>query len=102
MNVVVRRLPVLINSETECSSLGHVQLFVTPWTVAHQAPLSTDFSKPRILEWVAIPFARESSQHRDWTQVSYIAGRFFTIWATKHMPCQNIFLNLDLAFHFLN
>ena len=65
MNVVVKRLPVLINSETECSSLHHVQLFVTPWTVAHQAPLSTDFSKPRILEWVAIPFARESSQPRD-------------------------------------
>ena len=34
-----------------------------------------------ILEWVAIPFSRGSSQPRDWTQVSYIAGRFFTIWA---------------------
>ena len=32
----------------------------------------------RILEWVAIPFSRESSQPRDRTQVSYIAGRFFT------------------------
>ena len=37
----------------------------------------------RILEWVAIPFLRVSSQPRDWTQVSCIAGRFFTIWATK-------------------
>ena len=26
-------------------SLGHIQLFATPWTVAHQAPLSTGFSK---------------------------------------------------------
>ena len=35
----------------------------------------------RILEWVAIPFSRGSSQPRDWTQVSWIAGRFFfTIW----------------------
>ena len=25
-------------------NLSHVQLFVTPWTVAHQAPLSTAFS----------------------------------------------------------
>ena len=37
----------------------------------------------RILEWVAIPFSRGSSQHRDWTQVSCIAGRFFTIWAAR-------------------
>ena len=36
----------------------------------------------RILEWVAFPFSRESSQPRDQTQVSCIAGRFFTIWAT--------------------
>ena len=32
----------------------------------------------RILEWVAIPFSRGSSQPRDQTQVSHIAGRFFT------------------------
>ena len=37
----------------------------------------------RILAWVAIPFSRGSSQPSDWTQVSYIAGRFLTIWATK-------------------
>ena len=37
----------------------------------------------RILEWGAISFSRESSQPSDWTQVSRIAGRFFTIWATK-------------------
>ena len=27
-----------------------------------------------------------SSQPRDWTQVSCIAGRFFTIWATREAP----------------
>ena len=32
----------------------------------------------RILEWVALPFSRESSQPRDRTQVSRIAGGFFT------------------------
>ena len=32
----------------------------------------------RILEWVAFPFSRESSQPRDQTQVFSIAGRFFT------------------------
>ena len=35
----------------------------------------------RILEWVAILFSRGSSQPRDQTQVSHIAGGFFTIWA---------------------
>ena len=35
----------------------------------------------RILEWVAFPFSRGSSQTRDWTQVSHIAGWFFTRWA---------------------
>ena len=32
----------------------------------------------RILEWVAFPFSRGSSQPRDRTQVSHIAGGFFT------------------------
>jgi len=36
----------------------------------------------RILEWVAFPFSRESSQPRDQTQASHIAGGFFTSWAT--------------------
>ena len=36
-------------------------------------------SQARILKWVAISFSRESSQPRDRTQVSHIAGRFFTI-----------------------
>ena len=38
---------------------------------------------PRILEWVPYHFSRGSSQFRDWTQVSCIAGRFFTIWAKR-------------------
>ena len=37
----------------------------------------------RTLEWVAFPFSRGSSQPRDQTQVSRIAGRFFTSWATR-------------------
>ena len=36
----------------------------------------------RTLEWVAIPFSRGSSQPSDWIQVSHIADRFFTSWAT--------------------
>ena len=37
----------------------------------------------KILEWVAVPFSRGSSQLRDRTQVSHIAGQFFTNWATR-------------------
>ena len=39
--------------------------------------------RARVLEWVAISSSRGSSPSRDRTQVSYIAGRIFTIWATK-------------------
>ena len=37
-----------------CWSLGYVQLFVTPWTVAHQAPLSMEFSRQEYWSW--LPF----------------------------------------------
>ena len=37
----------------------------------------------RILEWVALPFSRGSSQLGDWTQVSHTAGGFFISWATR-------------------
>ena len=37
----------------------------------------------RILEWVTFPFSWRSSQPRDGTQLSHIAGRFFTSWAIR-------------------
>ena len=39
----------------------------------------------RILEWVVILFSKGSSQPRDQTQISHIAGRFFTVWATREI-----------------
>ena len=50
----------------------------------------------RILEWVAIPFSRRSSQPRDWTQVSHIVGRRFTIWATREVIAYMISLQQTL------
>ena len=41
---------------------------------------------PRILEWVAYPFSIGSSQPRNWTGVSSIAGGFFTNWARREAP----------------
>ena len=48
-------------------------------------PLYTihEILQARILEWVAIPFSRGSSQPRDRTQASRIAGGFFTSWAIR-------------------
>ena len=52
----------------------------TPWTVACQAPLSMGFSRQEYMATgVAMPSSRGSSQPRDQTQVSHIAGRFCTI-----------------------
>ena len=58
-------------------SLNRVRVFVTPWTI------DIGLFQARILGWVAVPFCRGSSQPRDRTQVSCIAGRFFTTWATR-------------------
>ena len=44
----------------------------------------------RALEWVAMPFSRESSQPRDWTWVSCIVDRFFIIWATLKKNTHNM------------
>ena len=54
-----------------------------PWTVARQAPLSMGFSRQEYWSGLAFPSpeALGSSRLRDWTQVSCIAGQFFTIWA---------------------
>ena len=46
-------------------SLSCVQLFVTPWSVAHQAPLSMGIFQARILEWVAMSSSRGPFQPRD-------------------------------------
>ena len=66
-----------------CPTLGN------PMDLRRRGPLGSSvygIHQARILEWVAIPFFRGSSQSRDRTQVSCIAGRFFTIWATREVP----------------
>ena len=60
-------------------SLSRVRLF-------DPMDYQSEILQARILEWVAFPFSRGSSQPRDWTQVSCIAGGFFTSWATGEAP----------------
>ena len=43
----------------------------------------------RVLEWVANPFSRGSSQHRNQTRVSCITDRFFTVWATREAQLES-------------
>ena len=59
----------------------------TPWTL-----------QARILEWVAVPFSRGSSQPRDRTQVSIIAGGFFTSWATREDKLFLTTIRMDTVF----
>ena len=45
----------LVKEGATCACLlSHVQLFVTPWTVAHQAPLPVEFSRQEY--WSELPF----------------------------------------------
>ena len=60
-------------------SLSHVLLFVTPWTVAYQAPPSMGFSRQDY--WSGLPFPSPGNLPlpRDQTQVSIIPGRCFKL-----------------------
>ena len=50
-------------------------------------------SQARILEWVAISFSTGSSQPRDWTQVSCIAGRLYCVSHLRlHLPVQGVWV----------
>ena len=64
-------------------SLCHVQLFSTLWTVVCQGSSVSEIPQARILAWVANPFSRESSQPRNRTLMSHVAGRFFTLWTNR-------------------
>ena len=66
-----------IREKSKWKPLSCVQLFVTRWTK------SPGTLQARKLEWLAFPFSKGSSQPRDRTQVSHIAGRFFTSWDTR-------------------
>ena len=76
-------LPLLLN----CFS--RVQLCLTLWLVARQASVH-GILQARILEWVAMPSSRGSSQPRNETQVSCIAGRFFTTEPPGKPPVPSI------------
>ena len=79
-----------------CESLSCVRLSMAPRIVAHPT---------RILQWIAIPICRGSSQPRDGTQVSNIAGGCFIIWATReiqHVPISRLSISIQAKFYIDN
>ena len=74
-------LLLLINTNTKSRSVMSNSLW--PVDCSPPGPSVHGILQARILELVAISFSRESSQPRDQTQVSRIAGRRFNLWATK-------------------
>ena len=74
-----------LKKESESAYHSVLSDSATPWTVAHQGPLSMEFSSQEFWMWVAILISRGSPQPRDQTCVSCIAGRSFTIWATREV-----------------
>ena len=59
-------------------ALSHVQLFETPWTIAHQAPLSMEFSRQEY--WSGLPFPTSGDLPNPAIKPTSpaLAGRFFT------------------------
>ena len=76
--------------EWKWKSFSPVWLFATPWTVALQAPLSMEFSRQEYWSGLHCPSLKGSSQPMGQTQVTSIAGGFFTIWATREAPSLSI------------
>ena len=58
------------------------KLFVTPADCSPPGFSDHGILQARILEWIAIPFSRGTSQPRGWTLISCLTGRFSPIWAT--------------------
>ena len=82
-SMTVLRLTMVI---VVAQSLIVSNFFESSRTVAHQVPLTMEFPQVRILERVAISLSRGTSQHRDRTHISCIAGRFFTIEEKDQPP----------------
>ena len=71
------------------SRFSHVRFFVTPWTVAHQAPLSIGFSRQEY--WSGLPFPTPGDLPDPGIKPTSLrspalAGRFFTTNTTWEAP----------------
>ena len=68
----------MANNHCVLSRFSHVQLFVTPWTTAHQAPLSMEFSRQEYWSRLQLPTPGDLPDPGLKPASSALAGRFFT------------------------
>ena len=74
-------MPKSAQNESESEVAQSCPTLCNPMDCSPPGSSVHDISEARILEWVAISFSRGSSWTMDQTQLSCIAGRFFTAWA---------------------
>ena len=87
-----------------CALLSHVQLFATPWTVAHQAPLSMEFSRQEY--WSGLPFPSPGDLSNPGTELASLVppaltGSFFTTsplqFSSVAQSCLTLFDPMDCS-----
>ena len=71
----------MVEQKSCVQSLSCVRLSVTPWTVAHQAPLSMEFSRQEY--WSELPFPPPGHLPDQGSGITCIAGGFFTTEPTR-------------------
>ena len=78
--------PCCLLAPVVVQSLSRVRLFLTPWTVARQAPLSVELPRQEYWSGLPSPPPGESSRPRAQSLVSCLAGRFFTTEPPRNIP----------------
>ena len=84
------------------SHFSCVQLFAILWAVAHQAPSVHGILQARILEWVAMPSSRGSSQPMDQTHISYISPALTVRLFTTASPGKPIYIYMYMCIFIYN
>ena len=78
-----KKNPIEIISERESVSCSVMSSSLRPMDCSLPGFSVHGILQARLLEWLAIPFSRGSSQPWDWTQTSCTEGSFYTIWTTR-------------------
>ena len=74
-----------LKSKTKIGNLSLISIISESRSVVSNSLQPHRILQARILEWVVFPFSRGSSQPKDQTQVSHIAGGFFSSWVTREV-----------------
>ena len=96
---MTRFLSLRLNNGPLCvhicaQSLGHVQLFATPWTIAHQVPLTTGFSRQEYWSWLPFPTSVYVYIHRE-MQITTHMPHFLYFLHPLRFSLYHVYLNND-------